>query len=209
MANIYIIIGLIFIAAGGSLATYGWNLKSSKEIQSSLEQSRVHELELQREGLIKAVFLEVIINLSILNHKKFTETNEEELSKFANFPRFRTEALTSALASALFLENKHRSFYDSVTGLLGNFDDTNKRLNRIEDSMRHLTKRPEEMSKARIAVRDGIYREDLRNKTVQFIDNIMVEKYEDITANWLLSELDEKFKSFLQERISRKKKSAN
>jgi L-cystine uptake protein TcyP (sodium:dicarboxylate symporter family) len=139
MANVYIILGAVLIAIGGYMATYGWNLKSSKEIQVSLEQSRLREIELQREGLIKAVFLEVIVNRFILDSDKFTEKNKEELSKFVIFPRFRTEALTAAMASALFLEKKHRKLYEAISGLLGNFNDTNNRLNRIESTMRRLT----------------------------------------------------------------------
>lgn len=201
-AYLYIAIGTLLIAIGGLMATYGWNLKTSKEIKGSLEESRIHEVELQREWIIKTVFLETITNLIIIHDSKFTETDEKKLSKFVVYPRLRTAALTSVLESALFLEKRHRRFFDVVSWMIGQLNHFNHRIGLIEDIMRRAPT-PERILSLRKSLRDSPTMLDI-NKNHETFLTVLSGQYEHLLLAWSASELDEKEKAIIDKYLSQK-----
>ena len=179
-----IIIGTISITLGGFVATYGWNLKTSKEIRILVEENRLHERELQREGILKTVLMEVINNIFRIQGKKIAETDEKELSKFVVFPRLGTAALSSALESTLFLEKKDRKFFDSVNNLKSKLTGFNHRLDMTETLMRT---NANQISYIRNKLRDGLARQSTLRELEQCL-NIIFDNYEDWVSGWIKSE---------------------
>lgn len=180
-----IILGTLFIAGGGLMATYGWNLRSSKEIQASLEQSRIHELELRRLGIIKTVLLEIGGNISIIQLKVFTETDEKKLSKYAVYPRLWTEALSSVIESTLFLEDKSRKLFDGVLKLLSTLTDFNNTLE-LGNSMTQKAS-PIKIAYYRKGIRDGVLMQSVRMGLKELSKTILTSDDEAL-KDWIRAE---------------------
>ncbi len=202
-AVLCIVFGTILIAGGGLLATHGWNLHTSKEIRASLEQSRLDQLEMKRQGIIKTVCLEVVTNIIRMKDKKFTETDKKKLSEYVVFPRMSTAALSSALESALFLGKQHREFFDAVNMLLGRLTDLNHRLDITDEELRKGT--PEQISSFRKKLRDGKLFDDRKNELEQFTRD-MLSQYEDLLVDWFASELTGEEKAYVEKLRKQKKK---
>ncbi len=70
--NTLIAVGALLIAIGGVMATHGWNART--EIA-------------QKEGRIRSVAAELLVNLEIVSDLKFVGKDDEQLTKFVVFPR--------------------------------------------------------------------------------------------------------------------------
>lgn len=89
MPNILIALGTLLVAAGGIIATYGWNARSAAR---------------EKSEMIKAVAAEWMMNVGVVNDKSICELDDAELANFVIFPRTRKVALEGAVAGGYFLE---------------------------------------------------------------------------------------------------------
>jgi len=156
--NLLIALGTLLIAIGGVIATKGWNART---------------VATQRNGVIRAVAAETLMNASVFMDAVFTEKNEEELSKFSLFPRMQTAALEGAIASGLFVEEKDRIFLTRAATLNELLADFNQRLSFTEDRM---SQRPSEIALLRKKLRDGQVRKSLGVK-IQKFGELLIRDY--------------------------------
>ena len=156
--NLLIVIGTILIAAGGLLATYGWNARSQ---------------EAQKSGLVRGVAAELLMNLSVISDPKFTETDEEKLSQFVIFPRLQITALEAAVSSGLFLNEQDRLYLTRVVNLRELLNDFNLRLNFTELQMGN---NRENITLHRTKLRDGKVRTQVMLK-LQKLGQLLMSKY--------------------------------
>lgn len=156
--NLLIVTGLLVIAGGGYLATYGWNAKSQ---------------EAQKSGMVRGVAAELLMNVSVIRDPKFAETDEEELSKFVIFPRMQMTALEGSISSGLFLEEQDRLYLTRAVGLRELLNDFNLRLSFTEFQMAINT---ENIALHRTKLRDGAVRAQVMSK-LQKLGQLLMSKY--------------------------------
>ena len=138
----FVILGVIFVGLGGYIGTLGWNLLQH---------------ETQRQAILRTLSAEWMVNAEISRDKKFTETDEQGLSKFVIFPRFQTTGLSATIASGLFVEEQDKLFLTLVFNLQEILADINRRLDFTEADM---NEHPEKVAIFRKGIRDG---QTLRN----------------------------------------------
>lgn len=158
VANLSIVFGTMFIAIGGIMATHGWNAKTVAS---------------QKNGIIRAVAAETIVNIAILNDPIFTAKNDKELLKFTMFPRTQTAALEGAIASGLFIEDKDRIFLTRAVGLNELLNSFNQRLDFTEN---RLSQKPNEIALYRKKLREGQFRKSVSVK-LQKLGNLLISNY--------------------------------
>jgi hypothetical protein len=164
----------VLIAIGGAIATFGWNEISSKETRLSLDESRRADTESKRRALTRAVAAEFLTNLVIINDKAYTETNEEELSKLAIYPRFQTTVLSAFLASGLFVGEEDRLLFTMITELHSRMTDANERLSM---SMLKMSLEPKSLiPSGRKAINASVVRRDLQ-KRLRALGTLLLDKY--------------------------------
>jgi len=156
--NLLIVLGILFIAAGGIIATKGWNART---------------VATQRNGIIPSVAAETMINAKVFMDPVFTENNEEKLSKFTLFPRMQTAALEGAIASGLFVGDKDRTFLTRAATLNELLADFNQRLSFTEDRM---SQNHSEITMLREKLRNGQVRKSLRVK-IQKFGELLISDY--------------------------------
>ena len=155
--NLLIAIGAILIAAGGYLATYGWNTRSQ---------------EAQKSGMVRSVAAEWLINMSVINDPKFAETDERELSQFVIFPRMQLTALEGTISSGLFLNEKDRLYLTRAVDLNEFLTTFNLRLSFTESQMGN---NRGDIRSFRTTLRDGATRTQLMIKLKKFGELLMSE----------------------------------
>ena len=153
--NFAIVLGILLVAMGGVVATYGWNARTEVT---------------QRNGMIRAIAAETLVNASVFRDPKFSETNEDKLKKFTLFPRMRTAALEGAIASGLFLGENDREFLTRAVNLAGLLDAFNRGLSFTEDTM---SNRASEIPSFRKKLRDGKARKHLGARLQKFGELLM------------------------------------
>lgn len=161
--NLMILGGTLLIAVGGILATKGWNDRS---------------IVARRNGIIRSVAAELVINSSVLVDPKFTDANDLNLTKYTVFPRMQTAAMTGAIASGLFTGKEDRAFLTHVTSLSEVLDNFNRRLAITEDAM---IRNPGEILMWRKDLRDGQTRKGLGLRLAGFAELLI--KHYGITAD--------------------------
>ena len=171
--NILIALGALLIAVGGVMATHGWNARTEVA---------------QREGLVRAVAAELLVNLEIVSDSKFTEKDQDKLEKFVVFPRMQTVALESAIASGLFLLESDRLLLTRLTGLRQILMDFNQRLSITETQMGNLT--AEKIYVYRVKLRDGRTRKSIENK-LALLGKLLIKKYDINPDGQFFVQLDE------------------
>ena len=146
MPTLLILFGTVLIAVGGILATYGWNARTE---------------EVQKSAMVRSVAAELLMNISVINDPKFTETDENKLSQFVIFPRMQITALESAISSGFFLSERDRLFMTRVVGLHERLNGYNLRLSFTEFQMAN---NPRNITTFRTKVRDGVTRTQVISK---------------------------------------------
>jgi len=148
--NSMIILGTLLIAIGGIIATSGWN-----------KRTVVH----QRNGIIRSVAAELLMNVNIWKNSKFVETDNEKLKEYVVFPRMQTAVLAGALASGLFTEEKDRLFLTRAADLNERLLSFNERLSITENIM---NESPNKIHEFRTKLRDGEVRKSVGVKLQKF-----------------------------------------
>jgi len=149
-ANLMIVVGAVFIALGGILATRGWHERTTVA---------------QRNRAIRSVAAEWMVNVSVLRDRKFSDPDDANLAQFVVFPRTQTAAMGGVIASGLFTGKKDRAFLTHVSSLNGALDDFNRRLAITEDTMRGNLRA---ILTLRKKLRDGSTRTDLLRRLGEF-----------------------------------------
>ncbi len=158
LPNYYIILGTLFIAVGGLMATHGWNMRSDF---------------IKKNSMIKAVAAEYLVYEAVIHDKKFTETDEKKLSKFVIYPRFQTTVLESVIASGLFSGKEDKELFTRAVNLHELIQEINKRLEITESNM---MANAQSIKSWREKVRDGALRKSVLAKLVRFAD-LLANKY--------------------------------
>jgi hypothetical protein len=170
VANLQVVIGALLITGGGILATMGWNSRSTA---------------MQRNGVIRAVSAELLMNIAIFKDVKFTERDESELAEYVIFPRMQTSALAGVIASGMFVENKDRVFLTRAMNLLEILQDFNKRLDVTEN-----TTNRNEILRLRKQLRDGKTRRNVAMKMKKFAE-LLISHYGIKEQDTFFVELDD------------------
>jgi len=96
--NYLILMGLLLIAGGTYIVSHGWNKKSAVS---------------QKNNIIRAVVQEWKMNIFIITHQKFEETEEKKLAEYTLFPRLQTAIIAGALSSGHFTDKSDPNFLDA------------------------------------------------------------------------------------------------
>ena len=153
--NIMIVVGALLIGIGGIIATSGWN-----------KRTVVH----QRDGIIRSVAAEMMMNMSIIEDSKFTETDDKKLSKYKVFPKMQTAALAGALASGLFTGEKDRVFLSRAASLNENLLEFNNRLILTQNIM---NESPNRIYEFRKGIRDGKTRKSVGVQLIKLMELLL------------------------------------
>ena len=156
--NLMIFGGTLLIAIGGILATKGWHERS---------------VIAHRNGMIRSLAAEWVVNAAVFFDPKFTDTNDANLAKYAVFPRMQTTAITGAIASGLFTGEKDRALLTHITNLSEVLADFNRRLVITEDTM---TGNSKDIATWRKKLRDGQTRRSLRPQLAKFAE-LLISDY--------------------------------
>lgn len=129
-----IVVGSILIGLGGFLATYGWDLRSSEDTRRALEQRAANDLAVRRQTILRTLAAEYVSNEAVLKAPAFVERDDNQLSKFAIFPRLQTTAITTAIASGLFAAPADNELFTALFEFQHIAGDFNNRLQTTENA---------------------------------------------------------------------------
>lgn len=159
LANLLIALGTLLLAFGGVIATAGWNARG---------------VAAERDGMIRAVAGETLVNSNIFRDPVFTDNDDEKLARFTLFPRMQTAALEGAIASGNFVGEKDRVFFTRAVDLKERLEDFNQRLSFSEARM---ADSPSEVLSLRKKLRDSAVRRDLGQR-ISKLGKLLMSEYE-------------------------------
>lgn len=173
LPNVMITIGTLFIAIGGFLATHGWSARTEA---------------VQKDGLIRAVAAELMLNIQIVSDQKFIEDNKLKLEEFVIFLRAQTVALEGAIASGIFLSEVDRELLTRFTNLRELLSEFNQRLTFTESQI--LQQTPKTRATTRASVGDSPLRSGIDSK-LRVLGQLLVASYGISTNDRFFVELEE------------------
>lgn len=159
-AYLVISAGTVLVGLGGLVATHGWN--------------KLSELR-RRQGLIRAVAGEMVIDFDILNSKHFTETDPQALMRYDVFPRLRTISLDGAISSGMFTDANDMELVSDISRVSQLAADFNQRLAITQQQIDGAE--PAFIAKRRREIRDGPMRASVL-AAVQSLEKLLIEKYD-------------------------------
>lgn len=127
-----IIVGTVIFAAGGFIATWGWDLRSSIHTREALQRQNEERIAEQRTTMMRAVWNDVQVSKNLIAHGYSEEDPAKlKLGRVMDMPPLRDVSLRAAISSGIFAHEQFAKFNNDIsylTYLMSDFEVFNKSL---------------------------------------------------------------------------------
>lgn len=176
--GLYLILLLFLLMLPGVyLSTYYWNSYFYQQDKMA-----------QQQEMAKSLAAECFVNISIFLDNKFRDSNNDNMSTYVVYPRFRKVALESAIGSGLFVSEKDKELltisYTTYECIL----EINNRLDLSQNNM-IINPNPNNIAYTRKLIRDGKTLEGLRVPLIELF-NLLIEDYGISEADTIFAKIE-------------------